>query len=232
MAAQRVVGDEARLVGVGRIDDRHRHVLLGADFRRRGVVAAGMGDHQAGAVIGQFAQRRAHVAIAEAGRRHELEAVFLGHRLGRIDALLVPAEVGRLLRRQDGDASSPPPPGAASASHADRAASHARPCARRVASRPVIFVISCLHVVEIASRCNRPALLCCHLLLRRAALRFPMAQRFVLPVSRSASVAAAALLLNLASPPAPCAPRPASAPARPAAPRSARACSRRRRRRS
>ena len=60
-----------------------------------------MGDDQAGAVIGQLAGLGMHIAIAEAGRRHELQPVFLGHRLGGVEALLVPAVVGRILRCHD-----------------------------------------------------------------------------------------------------------------------------------
>jgi hypothetical protein len=44
-----------------------------------------------------------HIAIAEAGRRHELETVFLGHCLGGVEALLVPAVICRILGRHDGE---------------------------------------------------------------------------------------------------------------------------------
>ena len=103
MPAHRVVGDEARRRGAGIVDDRDRDLGFVCDFRRGGVVAAGMGDHQVGAFRRKLAQRRAHVAVTEALGRNHLEPHGLADRPGRIDALLVPAVVGALLRHQHRD---------------------------------------------------------------------------------------------------------------------------------
>ena len=103
MTAQRIVADQTGDQAVRTIDNRHRHPGLGRDLRRCRIVTAGMGDHQAGAFIGQFAQCRAHIAVAEPFRRQEFEIVFFGHRAGGINALLVPTIIGALFRHQHGD---------------------------------------------------------------------------------------------------------------------------------
>ena len=57
MSAQRVVGDQVGLQAIRRVDDGHRDARFGGDLGCGGVVAAGMGDHQVGALGGEFAQR-------------------------------------------------------------------------------------------------------------------------------------------------------------------------------
>ena len=103
MAAQRVVGHKTLFETRRGVDDGDRNLHFLGDFRRRRVVAGSVGDHQAGAVAGQFAQRRANVAVAEALGDDDLDAGRFGRGLGRIDALLVPAVIGAFFRSQDGD---------------------------------------------------------------------------------------------------------------------------------
>ena len=56
-----------------------------------GVVAGGMGDDEARSIIGQLAQLRMHVAVAQARGGHEFQAIFGGHSFGGIEGLLIPA---------------------------------------------------------------------------------------------------------------------------------------------
>jgi hypothetical protein len=103
VAGQGVIGHRAGLAVLGPVDDRHRHVLLGADLGRRGVVAAAMRDDEARAVVRELAQLRMHVAVAYPGVGQEFHAVLGGDGLGGVEALLVPAVVGRLLGHHDGE---------------------------------------------------------------------------------------------------------------------------------
>ena len=61
-----------------------------------------MGDQEIGTIGQQFAHGRADVTVAETFGDDDFDAGCLSGSLGRIDALLVPAEVTSLFRSKNG----------------------------------------------------------------------------------------------------------------------------------
>ena len=74
-----------------------------SDLGRFGGVAGCMGDDQVGAVVGQFAQGGADVAVAESLGDDRFSIGGLCRGFQAFDALLIPAEIRALLGRDDGD---------------------------------------------------------------------------------------------------------------------------------